>query len=171
MYLSKKKTAYGNRVFIIIALLLAAVGLNAKDIDKPVDHLFPYCEIEGIKYKYDPETLTATVIEGWRVNYENVWSVNENGDSTLVERHNYVPLTQGYHSVTPWRFQQQSCRQEKHRNTPSQLLPTWLNSWKNTTVHSIPHAMSNNATNCSTSSSRIINALKRLSQTFVVDRR
>ena len=62
----------------------------------PTNHIFPYCEINSIKYKYDPETLSATVIESWNVHGKDYWKQNEYGDSMKVASDYYVPLTKGY---------------------------------------------------------------------------
>ena len=85
-----EKSNLMNIMFLLFSLLFFSNNVYSFEIETPVDHIFPYCEIDGIKYKYDPETLTATVIDSWHVRYK----------STAEYSYYYVPLTQGYATMS-----------------------------------------------------------------------
>ena len=85
-----EKSNLMNIMFLLFSLLFFSNNVYSCETETPVDHIFPYCEIDGIKYKYDPETLTATVIDSWRVEYKSI------GECSYY----YVPLTQGYATMS-----------------------------------------------------------------------
>lgn len=91
MSLSEKSDLV-NIMFLLFSLLFFSNDMHGFAIETPVAHIFPYCEIDGIRYKYDPETLTASVIDDWYVWYKR----SEDGEDAYY----YVPLTKGYNTTS-----------------------------------------------------------------------